>query len=179
MRLNLGCGPDWRDAPEGWAHADRDDHGQRFVLDLARPETWPADLDGIEVAVMHHTLHMLAPDDARACLAALRTRTARGGLLRIGERDLWAGLRAWEAADSWLDDLVADDVEPTRDGKLLRWLTWHGTVRSLWSPDSLCDALRATGWTYAQPMYHQQGRPGPALALDNRPRESFYVEALV
>lgn len=178
MRLNLGCGPLWRGAPDSWEHADLEDHGQRFVLDLARPETWPADLDNIEVAVMHHTLHMLTPDDARACLANLRSRMVPGGVLRIGERSIWAGLRAHAAGGEWLHDVVATDVEPTLDGKLLRWLTWHGTVRSLWSHDSLEDALmrtgwRATTWAAAGASNHPHG-----AELDTRAAETFYVEAL-
>lgn len=177
MLLNLGCGPEWRAGADGWEHADRDNHGQQWVLDLARPGTWPPDLDRIDVAVMHHTLHMLVPDDARACLHALRARMNPGGLLRIGERDLHAGLIAHANGGQWLHDVVADETEPTLDGKLLRWLTWHGTVRSLWSAVSLGEALLACGWrSVAKPRPGESGHP-QAADLDTRPWETFYVEA--
>lgn len=177
MKVNLGCGPHWPHMGEGWVHADLLDYGQQFVMDLGRPEDWPADLDGIELAVMHHTLHMLTPDNARACLAALHDRMAPGGMLRIGERSIWNGLRAHADGGGWLHDVVADDVEPTLDGKLLRWLTWHGTVRSLWAHDSLEDALHRTGWATTGWAYHGASSHPDGAQLDSRPLETFYVEA--
>ncbi len=178
MKVNLGCGPHWGTVLDTtWEHADLIDYGQPFVMDLSRPETWPADLDGIELAVIHHTLHMLTPDDARACLAAIRGRSVPGAVLRIGERSIWNGLRAHAAGGEWLHDVVADDVEPTLDGKLLRWLTWHGTVRSLWSHDSLEDALHRTGWANTSWAVHGTSFHVRGADLDTRPWETFYVEA--
>lgn len=177
--LNLGCGPDWRAAPEGWAHADVVDHGQQYVVDLAaEPATYPWPLGSLQCQVMHHVLHMLAPDDARHVLHRLLLSAEPGGLLRIGERNLWAGLQAHNQGGQWLHDVVSDDVEPTIDGKLLRWLTWHGTVRSLWSPESLIDALLRVGWRSAYVASHGQSRHPQGWLLDGRPWETFYVEAI-
>lgn len=179
MNLNLGCGPFWRAAPEGWEHADVADYGQRFVIDLAQPDTWPVELDGgINLAVMHHVLHMLDPDQARAFLAALHDRMTPGATFRVGERDLWAGLGAFQNGGQWLLDVVADAVEPTLDGKLLRWLTWHGTVRTLWSPISLAELFVRTGWADAYTADHGHSCAPEGALLDNRPWETFYVEAI-
>lgn len=178
MRLNLGAGPEWRAAPAGWEHADRDNHGQDWVFDLAQPLSWPVDLDGIELAVMHHVLHMLDPDPALVFLKALRGRMAPGGVLRIGERDVHRGLVAHANGGQWLHDVVADDVEPTLDGKLLRWMTWHGTVRTLWSPASLGSALERCGWRDVDRAQHGASRSLYGAELDTRPWETFYVEAV-
>jgi O-methyltransferase involved in polyketide biosynthesis len=176
VRLNVGCGPDWRTLPDGWEHADLHDHGQPWVFDLAQP---PYPLAGATAIVMHHVLHMLTPDAARAALAALHDIAVPGCVLRIGERDLWAGMEAHTNGGGWLHDVVADAVEPTLDGKLLRWLTWHGTVRSLWSATSLAAAMGAAGWRGARAVgYHESKRAPHSTELDTRPWETFYVEAV-
>lgn len=175
--LNLGCGPHWADAPDGWTHADRGELGQDYVVDLAEPPyPWEDGTQGL--MVMHHVLHMLDPDQARLALRALRYSAAPGGVLRIGERDFRAGLGARQLGGSWLLDAVADTVEPTLDGKFLRWLTWHGTVRSLWSPTSLCEALTAAGWSRARGALHGASWAPHGAELDTRPWETFYVEAV-
>lgn len=166
---------------DGWEHADLHDHGQPWKLDLRQPSEWwdithkaPAP----DLIVMHHVLHMLDPDDARQALYGLHRLLATGGVLRIGERDLWAGVAAHQRGGQWLHDVVADDVEWTLDGKLLRWLTWHGTVRSLWSPASLIHQLLAVGFADARAVNHGESRAPGGAELDTRPWETFYVEAV-
>lgn len=175
--LNLGCGPEWRVQPAGWRGADLVDYGQHHVVDLgAPPYPWPHASQ--QLMVMHHVLHMLPPDSAREAMHQLLLSATPGGVLRIGERSLWAGLQAHNLGGQWLHDVVADDVEPTIDGKLLRWLTWHGTVRSLWSPESLMDALLRVGWRSAYVANHGLSRHPSGHLLDSRPWETFYIEAL-
>lgn len=177
MNLNLGCGPHWGAAPDGWEHADLVDFGQQHVLDLAEPP-YGIPYGIVAVAVCHHTLHMLTPDQVREALRELHMVAEPGGTLRIGERSLWAGIDAYNRGGQWLHDVMADDVEPTLDGKLLRWLTWHGTVRSLWSPQSLLEALHRTGWRSGYVAEHGRSRAPLGADLDTRPWESFYVEAV-
>jgi hypothetical protein len=177
VRLNLGCGPHWQAAPDGWVHADVADFGQQLVVDLATPP-YGIPYGTADVMVMHHVLHMLTPDQGRACLSELHMLASPGGTLRIGERSLWAGLDAHNRGGQWLHDVVSDDVEPTLDGKLLRWLTWHGTVRTLWSPTSLLDALQRAGWRSGYAAEHGRSRAPLGADLDTRPWETFYVEAV-
>lgn len=186
MKLNVGCGPYWRDAPDGWHHLDLHDYGQDFVADVRFPLTsWQSGLNDrdllgtVDMIMMNHVLHMVEYEDIPIVLATLRSTLKDGGVLRIIERDpVWA-FHKWEAGEA--ADLPIDhEVEPTMDGKLCRYLLWHSTVRSLWTPIALGHELLMAGFEIAQSVPYGETalcEDHRISELDSREEESFVVEA--
>jgi hypothetical protein len=75
---------------------------------------------------------------------------------------------------------IADEIEPTGDGKLLRYLFWHGDARSAFTIFSLSDTLNCNGLQNARRCQFGQTCSGyPEIVdLDTREGESLFVEAI-
>jgi SAM-dependent methyltransferase len=157
IRLNVGCGLDVRD---GWVNVDLGswdydpegpdaDLGPRLVLPPGVLYADAAEDLGewhgrCETVLLNHVLHMLPYDQADVALDQCARCLAPGGELVIVEADV-LGVIGGPRANWPVAELVADDVEPTVQGKLLRWAVWHGTRRSLWSVESLIERLTRRG----------------------------------
>lgn len=171
-KLNLGCGLDVR---EGWTNVDNDPLGSwpkmadgRVVHRLdARKLDLLADCS-FDMVLVNHVLHLFdydaADDVLDECVRVLDTE----GLLVIVEADILDLLRS----DEYDSDVPAimrtliGDVEPTYEGRLLRWATWHGTRRSMWCRVSLEERLMRRG--LAVSSYWET----PANLMDARLREA-------
>lgn len=147
MRLNVGCGEDVR---PGWVNLDhlsyapdrhRDDVEEGTALDLSR---WKGQC---EVVLLNHVLHLFDYDEADWVLAECVAALAPMGRLIVVEPDVLRVVRLVVAHDgptlAMLDRVVPG--EATCDGQVLRWIVWHGTRRSVWSPISLSDRLERLG----------------------------------
>ena len=143
-----------------------------------------------EVVLLAHVLHLFPPSStttdagAEVVLAECRRVLAPGGELVVVEPDVLGVVGDYDSplADGgegdprpMLQALIADSVEPTMDGKLLRWITWHGTRRSLWAPSSLAELLLRVGFDGAAGVGMRD--PLHREWAGSRWRESFTVIA--
>lgn len=154
MRLNVGCGFDVRD---GWTNIDTgeawwgSDDPRVTRGDAVDLHVWR---ESCEVVLLNHVLHLFDYDEAetvlRQCVSALQP----GGRLIVVEADVLRVVHLVSSHDGPTNamlDRLTGSVEPTCDGQLLRWITWHGTRRSLWSPISLSERLDRLG---VVPFFH-------------------------
>lgn len=169
-RLNFGCGPDVR---PGWVNVDR-------VLQPGVPVIIGDVLAGLpfpdktfEGIVANHVINMITFHDVRRALIELHRVLEPGGTLRILVPN-------YEWAIANVDQLpVSPELEPTKDGRLLRYLFWHGQAGCCFTADSLMDTLAGVGFqSPTRCRFGQTVSNVPGLAeLDTRENESLIVEA--
>lgn len=182
-KLNIGCGPHWRDAPDGWTHLDLHDYGQQIRADLRFPLTsWQPQVEGeYDIVVMNHVLHMIEHEDVDLVLASIYSIMAVGGVLRIIERNVFEAFEAYATDNEEWFDTIVDPRCASISEKFCAWLTWYSTVRTVWTARSLAYRLQRAGFAVTHggisdgqtALWHD-----PSIAeLDSRPKESFIVEA--
>lgn len=173
-RLNLGCGP--RILP-GWINADRRPAPGVAVCGDFRDGLPLAD-GGIDYAVAMHLLQDFAWGDIPPLLADVRRVLKPGGILRIGVPDLDRAIDAYRRGDAAYFH-VPDRDAVSLGAKLVTQIIWYGSVRTPFTWGYAEEVLRAAG--YARVVRCDYGRTAsdwPDIAtLDNRERESLYVEA--
>lgn len=172
-RLNFGSAFDIHD---GWVNLDKDDHGQDIIADVLNG--LPFEDDHFDCIVANHSLQMIRFDDLPRALAELRRVLKPDGIFRILVPDIKRALRL--AMDHKTDLLpVSNDIEPTNDGKFLRYIFWHGDARSAFSAASLSDLLKRSG--FIEVVRVEFGVTGhldrSVTDLDSREAESLIVEA--
>ena len=156
VRLNIGCGDDLK---RGWVNVDS---SANYVpvwnahpdIDCRRWDVTrglPVPDGSVDEVLLQHMLHMLTYDQADALLAECYRVMHVGATLTIVEADILGVLYWLGECDQWdnvqaVAGLISDDVEPTLAGKVLRWATWHGTRRSMWSYASLEERLARIGF---------------------------------
>jgi predicted SAM-dependent methyltransferase len=182
-KLNIGCGPHWRDAPDGWDHLDLHDYGQQYVADVRYPLTsWIPKIETeYDIVVMNHALHMIEHEDVDIALANIYRIMATGGVLRIIERNVFEAFEAYATDnDEWFDTIVDPRCESISE-KFCAWLTWYSTVRTVWTARALAFWLHRAGFEVTHGgISHEQTALWHDLSiteLDSRPKESFIVEA--
>jgi SAM-dependent methyltransferase len=174
-RLNWGCGSH----PEpGWTNSDqKDDPGIQISCDI---------LDGIPVADGHFeyavSVHALPEVPYTALLPALRElrRVIRpGGTLRLGLPHLEKAIDAYRRGDRAFF-LIPDEEMATIGGKLIAQLTWYGYSRTAFVPEFAEELLRKAEFAAVHHLpYRRTASAHPDIVeLDNRPEESFFVEAV-
>ncbi len=100
-------------------------------------------------------------------------------MLRVSVPDLDRAIRAYLAMDHTYF-YIKDDEAQSVGGKFSYQMTWYGSVRSLFTFDFLEELLRKAGFRDVRRCaYRQTASPHPEIVeLDNRPRESLFVEAV-
>lgn len=174
-RLHWGCGPEQF---EGWVHSDVEKWlpTQEHVGDLLRG--LPFDDQSFDMVVTHHALQMVGYHDLVPALRELRRVLKRGGWLRLGLPDLLGGVERYFTGDP-AGFMVDDDTERTDGGKLCAWITWYSTARSVFVPEFVSSLLNRAGFgaSIVMPCGQTMSPDPQCAALDNRPGETFYVEA--
>ena len=174
LLVNLGAGDDIRDGwlnldaaygddvrpgsrPSGpWTFLDRDGRWRRRYAVSRRRRYGRVDRGRFRgtLVLLNHSLHQVDYSDADLVLDHAVRILAGGGRLVIVEADVLGILGAWEHAGmdcpadeaiQFVAGLISDDEEPTLEGKVLRWASWYGERRSLWSAESLADRLGRRG----------------------------------
>lgn len=173
QRLNWGCAFDVR---EGWVNSDLVDYGQEHVGDLL--EGLPYSEGFFRVIVANHALQMVRFDDIPRALAELRRVLVHNGTLRILVPDFQRAIKHYVDGDADYFP-IADELTASLDGKLLRYIFWHGDARSAFTAESLREALLKAEFQDVQVVnFKQTSSDVPGITdLDSRETESLVVEA--
>lgn len=173
-RLNLGCGPC---AKPGWINADlHPADGVDLIGDLR--SGLAIDSDSIEYIVAIHVLQDLTYQDIPVALAELKRVLVVGGVLRLGLPDLDKAIRAYLAGDHAY--FYVPDADAKQIGtKLVTQLVWYGSVRTPFTFDCIAELLTRQSFHHIRRCEFGRTRSSypDIVALDNRPRESLFVEA--
>jgi hypothetical protein len=174
VRLHFGCGP--APAP-GWLNLDRRAlPGVELVHDLEHG--LPLASGSVACAVGIHVLQDLPYPALVPVLAELRRVLQRDGVLRLGLPDLDRAIAAYERGDrSWFH--VPDADARAAGAKLVVQAIWYGSVRTPFTFDFAAEQLARAGFRdVVRCAFHETRSARPDVAaLDNRERESLFVEA--
>lgn len=174
-RLNWACGP--TPAP-GWINADRL-RAPGIALSGDIRDGLPLADDGLDYAVAIHGLQDLPYPDVVPALQELRRVLRLDGVLRMGLPDLDRALAAYARGD--VDYFYIRDAEVTTlSGKLIVQMTWYGSVRTPFTWEFARELLLRAGFRRVTRCgYRLTTSPyADIVDLDNRERESLFVEAV-
>ncbi len=174
-RLNWGCGPCI--AP-GWVNADLH---PGFGVDLSCDIRggFPLPDETFEYIVGMHALQDLPYPDIVPALAELRRVLKTGGVLRLGLPDLDKAIRAYLREDHdyfYVPDRDAQDI----GAKLVAQIVWYGSVRTPFTYGFVQEMSLRAGFRHVRRCgFRQTMSPySDIVSLDNRERESLFVEAV-
>ncbi len=174
-RLNWGCG----EFPEpGWLNSDiKDTPGIDIVADLR--EGLPLETDSIDYITSIHALPELPFSDLVPALTELRRVLKPGGVLRLALPDLERGIAAFQRGDREYFHVPDEDARSI-GAKFVTQMTWYGYSHSLFVYDFVEELLERAGFAQiTRCQYKQTASRWPDIAdLDNRERESLFVEAV-
>ena len=174
-RLNWGCGTD---PTPGWINSDlKEGPGVDLSCDIR--DGLPLASESIDYAVSIHALPELPYPDLVPALDELRRVLKPGGILRLALPDLDKAVDAYRNRE---DDffLVPDDEAQAIGTKLVVQLVWFGYSRTPFTRDFIHELLVKVGFTRVEDCgYRKTSSQYPEIIeLDNRERESLFVEAL-
>jgi SAM-dependent methyltransferase len=174
-RLNLGCGP--VPAP-GWLNADRQPYeGVQVLGDLRAGLPIPS--ESLDCIVAMHVLQDLAWTELPGALLEIRRMLKPDGVLRLGLPDLDRAIDAYRRGDATYFHVPDEDAR-TVGGKLVTQIIWYGSVRTPFTFEFAVECLDRAGFRAPLRCAFGEARHGDdaLTALDNRERESLFVEAL-
>lgn len=174
-RLNWGCG---EVGEPGWINSDiKGGPGVHLSCDIL--EGIPLESDSVRYCVSIHALPELALSDVVPALRELRRVLEPNGVLRLGLPDLDRAIAAYTRGD---EDyfLVPDEDAASLGGKLVTQLLWYGYSRTLFTHDFVRELLEQAGFRNVSRCAYREttSRFPDIVTLDNRPDESFFVEAV-
>jgi predicted SAM-dependent methyltransferase len=174
-RVNVGCGPCAR---SGWINVDLSPaEGIDVIGDIRSGLAFVS--DSIDYIVAVHVLQDLPYQDIPPALAELNRVLVPGGWLRLCLPDLDKAIRAYQAGDHayfYVPDADAKEIGT----KLVTQLVWYGSVRTPFTFDCIAEFLTQQGFhDISRSEFGRTRSPHPEIVhLDNRPRESLFVEAM-
>jgi SAM-dependent methyltransferase len=174
-RLNVGCGPC---VAAGWMNADRFERdGIDFCCDIRAGV--PMESDSFDYIVGMHMLQDVSYPDILPVLCELRRVLKPHGILRLGLPDLEKAMDAYVRGDHAYF-YVRDDDAASIGSKLVTQVVWYGSVRTPFTFDFIEEWLRKAEFREVKrcAFKQTQSRHSEIVQLDNRPRESLFVEAI-
>ena len=135
--------------------------------------------ESLDYAVSIHAIPEIPYENIGKVLGELRRVLREGGTLRLGLPDLEKNIAAYQRGDRE-HFLIPDEDAATLGGKLAMQLSWYGYVRTLFTYDFAEELLRKAGFSsIARREFRETGSEHPEIVdLDNRERESLFVEAV-
>lgn len=174
LRLNCGCGPE---PAAGWVNVDVREAPGVVCADVARG--LPLDGASMEYAVAMHLLQDLPWSDIAPAMSELRRVLRPGGVLRLGLPDLDRAVEAWRRQDAAYFH-VPDEHARSPGAKLITQIIWYGSVRTPFNFEFAQEWLEAAGFHDVQRCAYRETASAHAdiVSLDNRPRETLFIEAV-
>jgi predicted SAM-dependent methyltransferase len=174
QRLNWGCGTE---PPEGWINCDiKEGPGIDISCDIR--DGLPLEASSLDYVVTVHALPELPFPDVEPALVELHRVLKPGGALRLALPDLEKAMRAYQNGDAGYF-LIPDDDARSLGGKLIVQMTWYGYSKSMYTFDCTEELLYRAGFRrVVRCAFRETVSDHPEItALDNRERESFFVDA--
>jgi SAM-dependent methyltransferase len=174
-RLHWGCG---KDAEPGWINSDAAHWpGVDLVVDIL--EGLPLETESIDYAVSVHALPEIPYKDLTTALGELRRVLRTGGALRLVLPDIDKGIAAYQRGDRDYF-FVRDEAGRSVGAKFIIQTIWFGHTVTPFNHDFIEEQLLKAGFTGVHRCaYRQTASPFPEIvSLDNRERESLFVEAV-
>jgi hypothetical protein len=124
-------------------------------------------------------LQDLAYQEILPALRELRRVLRAGGVLRLGLPDLDRALDAYRRGDARYF-YVPDADAASLGGKLVTQIVWYGSVRTPFTFDFAVEQLARAGFARSArcPFRVTGSEYAEIVTLDNRERESLFVEAV-
>jgi predicted SAM-dependent methyltransferase len=173
--MNWGCG----EHPEpGWLNSDiKDVPGIDIVADVR--SGLPLETACIDYITSIHALPELPYPDLVPALAELHRVLKPGGVLRLALPDLEQGIAAYQRGDGDYFHVPDQDAR-SLGAKFVIQMVWYGYSRSLFVFEFIEELLERAGFAQVNRcQYKQTASPWPEIVeLDNRERESLFVEAV-
>ena len=173
-RMNWGCGS--HPAP-GWINSDRkNEPGIDISCDIRNGLPLPSDSIGYITSI--HALEEVPYPEIVPVLQELRRVLEPNGILRLSLPDLDKGIQAYQQNDRDYF-LIPDDDVRSIGGKLIVQLIWYGYSRTLFTYDFIEELLFKAGFRHVQRCLYKESKSQypDIVELDDRPRESLFVEA--
>lgn len=173
-RLNWGCGPQ---PVAGWTNLDMAyAEGVDVHCDIRLGIPLPANM--FDYAVGIHVLQDLAWGELPKALGELRRVLKPDGVLRLGLPDMVRAIEAYRQGNRHYF-FIGDEDARSLGGKLVAQLIWYGSVRTPFTTDFAEELLENAGFSDIRHCAFKQthSEHEAIVVLDNRERESFYVEA--
>jgi predicted SAM-dependent methyltransferase len=173
-RLHWGCGDN---VVPGWINADRRERPGVAISGDIR-DGLPLESGSIDYIVSIHALQDLPYFDVVPALEELRRVLVPGGVLRLGLPDMDRAIAAYLRNDADYF-YVPDSDSATTAGKMIIQLTWYGDSRIMFTYDFAREVLTKAGFrAVTRCAYRETVSPFlEIIALDNRERETLFIEA--
>jgi len=174
-RLNWGCG---LYANPGWINSDiKEGPGIDIRCDIRNG--LPLDSSTMDYIVSIHALPELSYADLVPALRELKRVLKVGGVLRLGLPDLDKGIQAYQAQQRDYF-LIPDEEAQSLGSKFIIHMLWYGYCRTLFNSEFINELLRKAGFREIRRcLYRETKADFPEIVeLDNRERESLFVEAV-
>jgi predicted SAM-dependent methyltransferase len=131
----------------------------------------------VDALVAIHVLQDLAWSDLQPAVEELHRVMRPGGALRLGLPDLERALCAFAAGNAGYFH-VPDEHARSIGAKLVTQIIWYGSVRTPFTFDFAKEWLLRAGFEQVlRCRFGESAGPAWLAALDNRERESLFVEA--
>jgi predicted SAM-dependent methyltransferase len=173
-RLQFGCGAF---PAAGWINTNLEPGPGADISGDIR-EGLPLECDSIAYVASMHALVELPYLAVEPALRELRRVLMPGGVIRLGLPDLERAIAAYVAGDrSYFT--IPDEETPSLSGKFIVQMTWFGTNLMMFTYEFACEMLERAGFGRIRRCeFGQTVSAFPEITqLDNRPKESFFVEA--
>jgi predicted SAM-dependent methyltransferase len=166
-RVNIGCGSI---RPEGWTNVDVE------LWDVRQP---PPDAyrDAFSSAVCSFAIQELDFHELPVALQNIKAVLKPWGVLRVLVPDIAKARRAYHRGDrAWFPQ---DERTGSIDAAYCTYLTWFGTVKSVFTPIYLRELLDGAGFVgvHAMPYGWTDSDDPTIVELDSRRKEALIFEA--
>ena len=175
QRLNWGCGAE---GEPGWINSDLKD-GPGIDISCDIQDGLPLENDTLDYIVSIHALPMIPYPNIVSVLEELKRVLKPGGVLRLALPDFDKGVRAYHMNERDYF-FIPDEEVKSMSGKLIVQLIWYGYSRTPFTYEFAEELIEKAGFKdVCQCKFKETYSPFEEIvSLDNRERESFFVEAV-